>query len=300
MLSSILDSARTEDDRPVGGRLGRLLGRDRRVRIAGGVIGTIALLALLAPVIAPYAPYETIDIVGLKNRPPSLAHPFGTDLYGRDLLSGVLYGARISLAVAATAVLLAGTIGTLYGLIAGFAGGIVDTVMMRLLDAFLAIPRVLLIIGVVAILPSREVAPLVLVIGATGWFGMSRLVRAEVRSALHHEYVAAARALGARPWRIAARHLLPNVIGPVIVSMALGVANVIALEAALSYIGLGLASPNFSWGTMLREGTDVLGGAWHVAVIPGAAIVATVLAFNVLGDALRDALAARQLDEPMA
>lgn len=300
MLSSILGFA-SPDPRaasaPGEGIAGRFLA-DPRARAAGFVIVCIAIAAIAAPLLAPYAPYETLDLVELKNRPPSWAHPFGTDVYGRDILSGVLYGARISLAVATGAMLLSATIGTLYGLVAGFSGGLIDAGMMRLLDALLAIPRVLLILSIVAILPTRTAPALVLVIACTGWFGVSRLVRAEVRGALQLEYVTAARALGASARRIALRHMLPNVVGPVIVSTTLGVANVIALEAALSYIGLGLASPNFSWGTILREGTDTIGGAWHVAVIPGVAIVTTVLAFNVLGDALRDALAARQVDGP--
>ncbi len=274
--------------------LGRL-GSDRAARWAAGVIAVLLLAAVFAPLIAPFAPGAQLDIVGLKNAPPSRVHPFGTDWYSRDVLSRVLYGARISLAVAGLSVLLSTTVGAAYGLVAGYLGGRVDAVMMHALDALLSIPRVLLLVAVLALWQPVPLAGLVLLLGLTGWYGVSRLVRAEVRSARNREYVVAARALGASSTRIVLRHLLPNVIGPIIVAATLGVANVIVLEAGLSFLGVGAREPNASWGTIFFTGGSSPVDTWWVAVFPGVAIIVTVLAFNVLGDALRDVLDPRQL-----
>src|SRR6185503_4651014 len=172
------------------------------------LLGTVAVLA---PLLAPYSPTEQLDIVGLKNRSPSAAHPFGTDRYSRDVLSRVLYGSRISLSVATLALLNSATIGTAYGVISAYLGGRIDTVLMRLLDAFLAIPRVLLLVALLALWSPVPLSALILIIGATGWFEVSRLVRAEVLSVKQREYVTAARALGATGLRIVWRHVLPNV-----------------------------------------------------------------------------------------
>src|SRR4051812_38447897 len=199
------------------------------------LIGLLCAIALLAPLLAPYSPTAQLDIIGLKNQPPSLAHPFGTDQYSRDLLSRMLFGARISLSVAMLAVLLSATVGTAYGLTAGYFGGRIDAVMMRLLDACLAIPRVLLLVAVLSLWSPVPLVVLILIIGPTGWFEVSRLVRAEVMSVMRREYVLAARALGTPAFRMIWRHVLPNVINPVIVAATLGVGNVIILEAGLSY-----------------------------------------------------------------
>jgi peptide/nickel transport system permease protein len=260
------------------------------------VIAVLVVAALIGPFLSPYSCHEQLDIVALKSAPPTWSHPFGTDQFSRDVLTRVLCGARISLAVAALAVLLAMTLGTAYGLLAGYVGGRLDNIMMRILDGFLSIPRVLLLIAVLAIHPV-QLGGLIVLLGATGWFGVSRLVRAETISARRLDYVAAARALGATDMRIVWRHLLPNVTAPVVIAATLAVGNVIALEAGLSYLGIGARPPTASWGSIFFEGVEGVdfAGNWWMVVFPGIAIVATVLAFNVLGDALRDVLDPRQL-----
>jgi len=271
------------------------LARHRSARWGLGVIAVLVIAALVGPLLSSYGCVEQLDIVNLKNAPPSWSHPFGTDQYSRDVLTRVLCGARISLAVATLAVLLSTTLGTAYGLVAGYAGGNVDHTMMRILDGFLSIPRVLLLIAVLTLWHPVPLAGLIVLLGVTGWFNVSRLVRAETMSARKLEYVAAARALGATDGRILWRHLLPNVAGPVIVAATLAVGNVIALEAGLSYLGVGAPAPTASWGSIFFEGVEFFAGNWWVVLFPGIAIVATVLAFNVLGDALRDVLDPRQL-----
>src|SRR5262245_5059819 len=186
-----------------------------------GLILLLGLIALAAPLLAPYSPNTQLDIVGLKSHPPSAGHPFGTDRFSRDVLSRVLFGARISLSVATLAVLLSATIGTTYGAVAGWFGGRVDGVLMRVLDALLAIPRVLLLVTVVALWSSERPLPLyalIIVIGLTGWFEVSRLVRAEVLAVKQREFVTAARALGASGRGIVWRHVFPNVLAPLIVA----------------------------------------------------------------------------------
>lgn len=266
-------------------------------RVAVCVLLLFYLVALLAPVIAPYPQSHQLDIVGLKDRPPSLAHLFGTDRYSRDILSRVLYGARVSLTIATLAMLVSAVFGTMYGLVAATFGKMVDSVLMRLLDAMLSIPRVLLLIAVLALWNPMPLWGLILLLGATGWFEVSRLVRAEALTLLERDFVAAARSLGAGRRTIMARHLLPNVVTPVVVATTLGIGNVIALETALSYIGIGVREPAASLGTMFQLGTEVFAGTWWAAVFPGAAIVLTILCFNILGDALRAALDPRQVPE---
>jgi peptide/nickel transport system permease protein len=268
---------------------------DTASRVALVVLGLLYLAAILAPVIAPYAPSDQLDIVGMKNQPPSLAHPLGTDRFSRDVLSRVLYGTRISLTVATLAVLVSAVIGTLYGLTAASVGGVVDTVLMRLLDAMLSIPRVLLLIAILALWNPVPLWFLILLLGVTGWFGVSRLVRAEALTVREREFVVAARSLGAGGGRIMLRHLLPNVLGPVIVTTTLGIGNVIVLEAGLSFIGIGAREPAASLGTMFQDGTEAFAGTWWGALFPGLVIVTTVLCFNVLGDALRASLDPRHL-----
>lgn len=264
-------------------------------RVAVCVLLLLYLVALLAPVIAPYPQSQQIDIVALKDRPPSLAHLFGTDRYSRDILSRVLYGARVSLTVATLAMLVSAVIGTTYGLVAATFGKLVDSVLMRLLDAMLAIPRVLLLIAVLALWNPVPLWGLIVLLGATGWFEVSRLVRAEAMTLLERDFVAAARSLGAGRRTIMARHLLPNVLTPVVVATTLGIGTVIALETALSYIGIGVREPAASLGTMFQLGTEVFAGTWWAAVFPGVVIVLTILCFNILGDALRSALDPRQV-----
>jgi len=278
---------------PSRGLWARLL-THRPARWALGVIALLVIAALVGPWLRTTSCVEQPDIVRLINAPPSLAHPFGTDRFSRDLLARVLCGARISLAVGALAALLATTLGTAYGLVAGYYGGRIDAAMMRLLDAFMSIPRVLLLIAVLTAWHPGLTGVIVL-IGVTGWFSVSRLVRAEVMTLRESDFIVAARALGAPVPRILWRHLLPNVAAPVVVSATLGVGNVIALEAGLSYLGIGAPPPTASWGAIFFAGIDIFAGAWWGVLFPGIAIVLTVLAFNVLGDALRDVLDPRQL-----
>ena len=273
--------------RAASARMRRL---DTTTRVALVILVALYLAALLAPVIAPYEQSQQVDIVAMKNTPPSLAHPFGTDRFSRDIFSRVLYGTRVSLEVATLAVLVSAIIGTLYGLVAASAGRVTDTVLMRVLDAMLSIPRVLLLLAILALWSPVPLWALILLLGVTGWFGVSRLVRAEAMAIRDREFVVAARSLGAGGSRIMLRHLLPNVLAPVIVSTTLGVGQVIALEAGLSFLGIGAREPAASLGTMFQEGTEAFVGTWWAALFPGVAIVTTVLCFNILGDALRDAL----------
>ena len=259
---------------------------------------SVILLLVVAAVIGAFLQRSSAiqaDIVRMANTPPSLAHPLGTDQYSRDLLTRVLSGATVSLSVALLSVVLSMTLGTAYGLVAGYFGGRIDGFMMRLLDGFLSIPRVLLLIAVMALWRPVPISGLIFLIGVTGWFGVSRLVRAETLAARRLDYVEAARALGTSDVRILWRHLLPNVAAPVIVSATLAIGNVISLEAGLSYLGIGAHEPQASWGSIFFEGVAFFAGNWWVVFFPGVAIVLTVLAFNVLGDALRDVLDPRQL-----
>src|SRR5688572_2302529 len=262
--------------------------RARSSRIALVVLGIIVLTGLLAPLIAPYDPAAQPDIVALKDLPPSLAHPFGTDPYSRDVLSRVIYGARLSLLIGVLATIVSLTLGVAYGAIAGYAGGLVDAVMMRVLDAFLSIPRLLLLIGVLVAWPRLSIASLVLFLGLTGWFGLSRIVRGQVLALKHAEFVTAARALGASRRRILWRHLLPNLVSPIVVAATLGVAHVIVLEAGLSFLGIGVPQPEASWGNIIRDGSDQV-ALWWMSLFPGLMMVLTVMTLNVLGESMREA-----------
>lgn len=275
--------------------MGRLWAR-RSARAALMLLGVLALLAAAAQLVAPYDPAAQPDIVALKGQPPSPAHPFGTDQFSRDVLSRVIHGGQVSLAIAVLAVALSATIGTAYGAVAGFYGGWLDAVMMRVLDALLSIPRVLLLIAAAIIWSPLGLPAFVVLLGTTGWFAVSRLVRAEVLSVVARDYIVGARALGASDLRLLLTHVLPNVIAPVVVAATLGVGNVIVLEAGLSYLGVGVRPPHASWGNIIRDasGADVA-QIWWMSFFPGLAIVGTVFACNVLGDALRDALDPRQL-----
>jgi peptide/nickel transport system permease protein len=288
-------SARTRDGSSFGALLLARTWRDPRSRVAVVVLGLVVLAAALAPLLTPYDPAAQLDIVRLRSLPPSLSHPFGTDPYSRDVLTRVLFGARVSLSIAFAAVALSISFGLLVGVVAGYVGGMVDVVLMRLVDAALAIPRLLLIIAVVALWGSLSVAALTVLIAGVGWFTVSRLVRAETLAVRDRDYVVAARALGTPPWRIVLRHVLPNVVGPGIVNATLAVGNVILLEAGLSYLGIGVRPPTASWGSIIQDGAERVSDLWWLTVFPGLAIVVTVFACNALGDALRDALDPRQL-----
>ena len=247
------------------------------------------VVTLLTPYLAPYDPSIQTDIVATRYLSPSPTHLMGTDRFGRDILSRVLYGARISLSIGFIAMGIAVTLGTAIGAIAGFFGRAVDTVLMRFVDMLISFPRLVLVVAVIAIFePSIQLV--IAVLGLTLWPSIARIVRGEVLSLREREFVQAARALGLSDARIIARHVVPNVLAPVIVAATLGIGNTILLEAGLSFLGFGVQPPTPSWGNMVSMGRNVLVRAWWVATFPGLAIVFTVVAFNLIGDGLRDAL----------
>jgi peptide/nickel transport system permease protein len=256
---------------------------------------TGALLLLIVAAIAVVGPWFLPDPLAQPDilagsLPPGLGHPFGTDQLNRDVLARVVSGARISLAVAFLAVALSMTLGAAVGLVSGYLGGIVDDALMRLVDGALAVPRLFMMLLLLAVWERIPVLALILLIGATGWFATSRIVRAEVLRLRDETYVRAAEALGARRRRIIFRHLLPNVLGPLLVTATLAVGDVILLEAGLSFLGLGIQPPTPSWGGMILDSKEVLVSAPWASIFPGLGIVITVLSANLLGDALRDAV----------
>lgn len=271
------------------------LWRQRRARAALYVLLAIATAAMFAPLLAPYDPIAQHDIIALKAQAPSWAHPFGTDQYSRDVLSRMLYGARVSLSVAVLAVFLSGTLALAWGAVAGYFGGLLDSVMMRIIDGLISIPRVLLLLGILGVWRDVTLPVLILLLGGTGWFGVSRMVRAEVLAVSRRDHVAAVRALGATDWRVLAGHVVPNALAPVMVAAALGVGGLIALEGGLSYLGVGVRPPHASWGNIIQDGSMNITGLWWMSLFPGLAIAVTVLACNVVGEALRDAVDPRHL-----
>jgi peptide/nickel transport system permease protein len=264
--------------------------RRNRMAMAGlFVMLLLYLVTLLTPLIAPYDPTAQGDIVMTRYQSPSFAHPMGTDKFGRDIFSRVLYGARISLSIGFIAVGIGVLFGTLVGALAGYFGRWVDSVLMRFTDMMLSFPRLILLIVVIALF-EPSIWLVVVVLGLTGWMSIARIVRGEVLSLREREFVQAAKVLGMSDTRIISRHIIPNTLAPVIVYTTLGIGNTILVEAALSFLGLGVQPPTPSWGNMINDGRDALITAWWIATFPGLAIVATVTAFNLLGDGLRDAL----------
>ena len=265
------------------------LRRDTRARIGLAVVAMLLLLAILAPLLARHDPIRGDLLRQLE--PPSTEHWMGTDVQGRDVWARLVYGARISLAVGLISQSIALAIGLSLGLIAGYFGRWVDDLVMRLADVTLAFPTLLLLIAMVAALQPSLIVVFVTV-GLVGWAGMARLVRGQVLVVRQLEYVQAARALGTSDGRIISRHVLPNVIAPVVIATTLGMAGAIMAEAALSFLGLGVQPPTPSWGSMIADGRDLsqLRASPWTSLFPGLAIGVTVLGFNLLGDALRDAL----------
>lgn len=244
-------------------------------------------MAVFAPAIAPYPPTK-MDFRAVQ-QPPSAAHPFGTDDLGRDVLSRVAYGARISLQVGLIAVGIAAFVGTLMGLVAGFAGGWLDGFIMRTVDVMLAFPGILLALAVVAVL-GPGLANMMIAVGVSAIPAYARTVRGTTLSVMELDYVTAAQALGAGRVRVALRYVLPNVSAPIIVLATIGIATSILSAAGLSYLGLGAQPPTPEWGSMLSDARAYLRTAWWMAVFPGLAIMIVVMAFNLLGDGLRDVL----------
>lgn len=272
--------------------------RDRRAQIGLVIVALIIGAAIFAPLLAVHDPIG-IDLAGMLEG-PSGDHWMGTDIQGRDVWARLVYGARVSIAVGVISQGIALFLGVLLGLIAGYYGGWIDEVVMRLADVTLAFPTLLLLIAMVAALQPSMVVVFA-TIGVVGWAGMARLVRGQVLVVRQLEYVQAIRALGARDRTIIVKHVLPNVIAPVVIAATLGVAGAIMAEAALSFLGLGVQPPTPSWGSMIADGRDLdqLRNAPWTSVFPGVAIGASVLGFNLLGDALRDALDPRFTDTKM-
>jgi len=256
--------------------------------LAGFIIILIVfLLAMLASIISPYDP----DFFNVKEilLEPSVAHWMGTDGLGRDVLSRMLHGGRISLLVGLVAVGISTAIGIFLGAIAGYYRGWVDTLIMRLVDVMLSVPSFFLILAVIAFL-TPSIINIMIVIGLTSWMGVTRLVRAEFLSLSEREFVIASRTLGAKNARLIFTHLLPNSLTPIIVSSVLGVASAVLLESGLSFLGLGVQAPQASWGNILTDGKEYIQFAWWLSLFPGMAILITVLGYNLLGEGLRDAL----------
>jgi peptide/nickel transport system permease protein len=265
--------------------------RRNRLALAGlAVMLLLYIVTLVTPLIAPFDPAEQGDIVAMRYLSPSFDHLMGTDKFGRDIFSRVLYGARISLTIGFVAVGIGVVLGTLLGSVAGYFGRKVDTVIMRFTDMMLSIPRLILLIVTIALFDQPSIWLVVVVLGLTGWMGVARIVRGEVLSLREREFIQAARALGMSDGRIISRHIIPNTLAPIIVYATLGIGNTILVEAGLSFLGLGVQPPTPSWGNMISDGRDALITAWWIATFPGLAIVFTVTAFNLLGDGLRDAL----------
>lgn len=261
----------------------------RNFALSAGAFITLLIIvtAIAAPLIAPYDPSAQDTARRLEG--PSGEHWLGLDDLGRDVFSRILYGSRVSLRVGFSVVIICSTIGVALGAIAGYFGGKVDTLIMRVCDILLAFPGILLAIALVAVLgPSLN--NVILALSTIGWVGYARLTRGQVLKVREMEYVTAAKALGARAHRVIFRHVLPNVLNPVIVMSTLGLAGAILSEAALSFLGLGVQPPTPSWGAMLTSGRRYLGMANHLAIYPGLAIMLAVMGLNFLGDGLIDAL----------
>jgi len=259
-----------------------------KMALAGSII-VVAFFAvsLLAPWIAPYDP-GAIDLK-LVLMPPSAAHLLGTDQLGRDVLSRMIWGAKISLKVGFAATGLAIFIGTILGAIAGYYGRWIDAVIMRFVDIMLCFPTFFLILAVIAFL-EPSIWNIMIVIGLTGWMGITRLVRADFTSLRERDFVLAARGIGAGDFRIILVHILPNAMASVLVAATLGVAGAILTESALSFLGIGVQPPTPSWGNILTAGKDNIDIAWWLSLYPGLAILLTVLGYNLLGEGIRDSL----------
>jgi peptide/nickel transport system permease protein len=264
--------------------------RRNRLAVLGLYLMVCLYLAtLLGPYLTPYEPNVIRDIAATRHLPPSLDHLMGTDKFGRDVFTRALYGARISLSIGFIAVTIAVGLGTVVGAVSGYFGGWVDTLLMRLVDVLISFPLLVLLIAVIALF-QPSIFLVVVVLGLTLWPSTARIVRGEVLSLRQREFIQAAHALGLGAGRIILRHIVPNVLGPVIVAATLGLGNIILIEAGLSFLGMSVQPPTPSWGNMIEDGREFLVRAWWVATFPGLAIVLTVVAFNLIGDGLRDAL----------
>ncbi len=267
--------------------------RNKLALVGAGTVLALLLVAVFAPLLAPFEPTR-INIDNILS-PPGGEHLFGTDDLGRDVLSRMIYGSRISLSVGFVAVGISVSIGILVGSLAGFFGGKVDAVLMRFVDVMLTFPSFFLILAVIAIL-GPSIFIIMVIIGLTSWMDVSRLVRAEFLSLKERDFVLAARASGASNRRIIFRHILPNAMSPVFVAATFGVAGAILVESGLSFLGLGVQPPDASWGNILTTGKNYIEVAWWLSLYPGLSILITVLSYNLVGEGLRDALDPRLWD----
>lgn len=254
----------------------------------------ILLVIVLMSVLAPLSPYDPdkMDLVN-KLQDPSLAHPLGTDSFGRDYLTRALYGGRVSLTIGVLAMLISVGVGTVYGTVSGYAGGVLDAVMMRIIDIWASIPSFLIIVMLSAVM-STGVRTMILIIGLFSWMDVARIVRAEAMTLKSRDYVLAAKGLGAGNLRIAVRHIMSNAVVQIVVAASISIASAILVESTLSFLGFGVQLPMASWGSMLQDAQEMILTRPMMAVWPGALILLTVLSFNVLGDALQNALDIRQ------
>jgi peptide/nickel transport system permease protein len=267
--------------------IGRRFARNRLSLAGAAVVVCLVFVSVAAPLIAPYDP-TVIDVYNVLS-PPSSTHLLGTDELGRDLLSRIIWGSRVSLKVGFVAVGIAIFIGILIGAVAGFYGGIADMILMRFVDMMLAFPTFFLILAVIAIL-EPSIFTIMAVIGITSWMDVARLVRAEFLTLKERDFVEAARAVGVNNIRLMFRHILPNALSPVFVAATFGIAGAILVESGLSFLGLGVQPPDPSWGNILTSGKDNIEIAWWLSLFPGLAILVTVLSYNLIGEGLRDAL----------
>ena len=268
-------------------RFVRVLRRNAMFILGLIIVLGVTFAAVFAPLIAPFDPNELhLDAI-LKA--PCAEFPLGTDRLGRDVLSRLLYGGRVSLWVGFVAVGISISIGALLGLVSGYFGGLVDEIVMRFVDIMLCFPSFFLILAVVAFL-EPSLFNIMVVIGLTSWMGVARLVRAETLTLREREFVSAARLAGTSTWRIMTRHILPNAMAPVTISAILGIGGAILIESGLSFLGLGVQPPQASWGNMLMDGKSVIEEASWLSLFPGLAILITVLGYNLLGESLRDFL----------
>jgi peptide/nickel transport system permease protein len=262
--------------------------RTNKLSVIGGIIVlTLFIVAVSAPLISPFNP-DDIDRHHVLE-PPGLHHLMGTDDLGRDVLSRMIWGARISLAVGFVAIGIATIIGTILGAISGYYGGWFDRIIMRFIDIMLSIPTFFLILAVIAFI-GPSIWNIMIVIGLTAWMGVARLVRAESLSLKEREFVLAAKAIGASDFRIIYKHIMINSMSPVLVSAVLGIAGAVLVESALSFLGIGVQPPTPSWGNILTLGKDNIEIAWWLSLYPGLAILITVLSYNLFGEGLRDAI----------
>jgi ABC-type dipeptide/oligopeptide/nickel transport system permease subunit len=261
--------------------------KNRLALLGLGIVLLIVLIAIFADWIAPFDPYK-VDL-SKHLLPPNKEHLLGTDEFGRDILSRIIHGARVSLQIGFFAQVISITLGTILGLIAGFYGGWIDDLIMRIVEILFAFPFLLFVIAVVAVF-GPGIQNLYLAVALIGWAGVSRIVRGQVLSLRERDFIASAKAIGASTWRILFKHILPNALSPIIIEATLGMGGMIMLEAGLSFLGLGVQAPTPSWGSMVQSGLAYMRSAWWYPIFPGIVIMIVVFGFNLLGDGLRDAL----------